>query len=78
MNKWIKKERKRLIELHGGKCSVSICGSTSNLEFAHVQPTGLKGEGRGRKERVYDIRDNPDSYILLCSGCHKALDEGDL
>lgn len=58
------KFRKQLIKIFGGKCI--ICGSTEDLEFAHIKPTKLKGRGRERKERYYDILNNPDSYALTC------------
>ena len=72
MNDWIKKALEKLRKAFGTKCS--FCGTTANLEFAHLEPTELCGRGRGRKERYYDIKKNPDSYVLLCAGCHKTLD----
>ncbi len=44
------------------------------LEFAHLQPTGLDGLGRGRKARLLDIRRNPRAYALLCVVHHGELD----
>jgi 5-methylcytosine-specific restriction endonuclease McrA len=72
-NKWIKKERKNLVEEFGGSCQE--CGSTKKLEFAHIKPTNLSGWGRGRKERYYDVKNNKDCYKLLCKKCHKELDK---
>lgn len=72
MNEWIKSARERLIIQRGGKCVE--CGRTDHLEFAHLQETGLKGRGRGRKERYYDVVKNPDAYVLLDKGCHRRLD----
>jgi hypothetical protein len=43
-----------------------------NLEFAHLAPTGLRGRGRGQIQRYYDIRRHPESYALLCRGCHRS------
>lgn len=63
-NKDIKRLKKKLIKQFGGKCI--ICGSIKNLEFAHLKPTKLKGIGRGRKERYYDVLKNPDCYVLTC------------
>lgn len=71
-NKWIKKARKRLIVLWGLKCF--MCGTTERLEFAHINDTGLNGLGRGRKERYYDVINNPDDYVLLCKTCHREFD----
>ena len=69
-NEWIKK-RKHEIMLN----VICIkCGSIENLEYAHIKPTGLSGMGRGRKERFYDLLRHPDSYIVLCHGCHEAMD----
>ena len=69
-NRWI---REKLDELKRGHCQ--ICGNWSpRREMAHVQPTGLNGLGRGRKERYYDYKKHPESYKLLCHKCHKKLD----
>lgn len=68
-NTWIAKKMVELRESRGNKCEV--CGVTEGLEFAHVKETSLKGRGRGRKERYYDIIKNPESYKLVCSNCHK-------
>lgn len=73
MNVWIRKSRKKLIQDYGGKCSK--CKSIFNLEFAHVSQTKLFGRGRGRKERYYDIINNPTKYILLCNKCHYLRDK---
>lgn len=50
------------------------CGSTSDLEWAHLWPTGLKGRGRGLSQRVHDITNNPSAYRLLCRVHHALLD----
>lgn len=55
-------------ELYGGKCW--ICGSTDKLEFAHIIPTGLYGMGRGKRNRLKDVINNPECYALLCNYCH--------
>lgn len=73
VNGWIKRAFKKLRKAFGGACR--ICGSTEKLQFAHLEPTNVKGRGRGRKERYYDIKNNPDSYILLCEPCHRTLDK---
>jgi len=51
------------------------CGHRSKLEFAHVKKTKLTGiTGRGKCKRLYDIKNNLGSYILLCHGCHRQFD----
>lgn len=56
----------------GGRCEE--CGRTYDLEFAHIRPNGLKGEGRGSRQRYYNIRKNPQDYRLLCRLCHHDFD----
>lgn len=79
-NRLIRRDIDRLKDDFGGVCW--NCGSSINVQFAHVEETGLSGMGRGRKERYYDIINNPTAYALLCggedrvSGCHKAFDLG--
>jgi hypothetical protein len=63
-NERAKVEMQLLREQFGGKCE--ICGSTEKLEFSHREPTGLSGMGRGRKERITDIRKNRNKYMLTC------------
>ena len=66
----------------GGRCF--HCGAKERgsrneptlLEFAHIEPTGLNGRGRGQSARVYDIKNNQDKYILLCGQCHSEFDWG--
>lgn len=79
-NKWIKKARQKLIEQFGGCCK--NCGERAKLEFAHKHeketPIINKKRGRGRKERYYDIKKNPECYYLLCNPCHRDYDAGRL
>ena len=77
-NKRAKLQRKKLIERFGGKCQNPNCGSTSELQFAHVEPTELSviRRGRGRKERLSDISKRPECFAFLCEGCHRAFDSG--
>jgi hypothetical protein len=76
----IRKQMDKLKEKFGGRCW--NCGSTVNLQFAHIKETDINGRGRGRKERYYDIIKHPESYALLCGGddgvggCHKGYDGG--
>lgn len=44
------------------------------LQFAHIKPTKLNGEGRGIRHRYYDIKRNPDSYYLTCKSNHDKID----
>jgi 5-methylcytosine-specific restriction endonuclease McrA len=71
-NEWIKKAMRHLKQDRGGKCQK--CGNGGRLEFAHIEPTDLNGRGRGRKERYYDVINNPTAYLLLCRNCHKLFD----
>ena len=73
-NRRAPERRNELIIEFGGKCEE--CHSTESLEFAHKEPTGLSGRGRGRKERLYDVINNPDKYRLLCKDCHEMYDNG--
>jgi len=74
VNEWIKKAMVRLRNSFANCCL--YCGGEEKLEFAHVNPTDLKGWGRGRKERYYDIVKHPDDYVLFCKGCHRDYDNG--
>jgi hypothetical protein len=77
-NRFWRRMRARLIAERGGACEglpgQSRCGSTDELEFAHVAPTGLNGRGRGYNDRTQDVRRHPEAYRLLCSSCHWKLD----
>jgi len=72
-NKWIKRKIKKV---KMGNCEG--CGLFCKREFAHKEPTGLSGNGRGRKERYYDWKNNKDKYHLLCKMCHEMYDYGAL
>ena len=50
------------------------CPRVTRLEFAHLLPTKLKGEGRGARQRCLDILRNPHAYGLVCRTCHRRLD----
>ena len=67
--------RKLLIEAFGGKCQFEGCEETENLEFAHRVPTELNGWGRGRKERIQDVINNPCCYALSCKKHNKEFQE---
>ena len=66
-NNWIVKKFRELRKERGGRCI--FCDTSKSLEFAHIKETGLRGNSGGRKERYYDIKNNPKSYILLCKPC---------
>jgi hypothetical protein len=70
-----RERRLRLEKLHGGACLK--CGSKERLQFAHLTPTKLKGKGRGQNERLKDIEDNPQCYVLLCTTCHREYDKNE-
>lgn len=62
----------------GGRC-VMADGTPhmGRLEFAHLpgKPTGVCGRGRGRTDRYYDVKRNPECYVLLCRSHHRRIDE---
>jgi hypothetical protein len=73
------KIKKKLIELHGGKCS--ICGynkSIRALHFHHIDPTkkqfGIAASGCCR---AFDkILKEADKCLLVCSNCHCEIEDG--
>jgi hypothetical protein len=71
-NEWVKRRWALLIERYGGRCS--SCGAAYDLEFAHLQPTQCRGEGRGKYRRLRDILQNAGLYRLLCMNCHDEMD----
>ncbi len=84
-NRGVIRARANLHKKFAGKCWFPECGEEDPelLEFAHIFQTDLKGRGRGRKERVYDISKNPGSYGYFCKLHHaeverilKILDQG--
>ena len=79
-NIWRAKARKRrwnaLKESRGSVCEKKDCTNKMFLQFAHITPTKLSGRGRGSELRYYDIKNNPDQYLLLCITHHQELDYG--
>ena len=71
---WFDQKWQELFDEHGGECT--LCPAKTDLEFAHLEPTGLQGRGRGKMKRYYDIKKNPKKYALLCAGCHSKFDWG--
>lgn len=74
--RWLAKKFEELKVLFGGKCI--FCGTTFELQFAHIKETGLFGWSRGKKARYYDILYHQDCYRLMCKKCHKLFDKGEL
>jgi hypothetical protein len=64
----------RLFAQFGGKCVVRACTVFVDLQFAHIEPTGLHGRGRGRRSRLLDVRRHPESYALMCKLHHDLFD----
>lgn len=62
----------------GSRCfHCNTRGSKKNqMEFAHLQPTGLNGIGRGSHHRRLDVLKHQDKYTYLCRNCHQDLDKG--
>lgn len=52
------------------------CGNedVDDLEFAHLEPTNIRGPSRGWERRYLDVLKNRWSYTLLCWDCHLAFD----
>lgn len=51
----------------GNKCSFRGCPRTRGLEFAHKRKTALSGHsGRGRSNRLTDVKKHTSSYMLRC------------
>jgi len=72
---YLNKLKSKLIKALGSDCR--MCGHRRKLEFAHVKRTQLCGKtGRGKCKRLYDIKNNLSSYILLCKRpCHLNFDK---
>ena len=70
-----KKLRVELAKAFGGVCQHPDCEKTQDLQFAHRRPTKLSGKGRGRKERIQDILNNPLDYALSCRVHNNYFDE---
>ena len=58
------------------KCG--ICGHKQKIEFHHIKPTTLNGQGRGLWRRAKDIREHPDAYLPLCYFCHRKVTAGEI
>lgn len=71
-NRWVYRKFNELKKAYGNKCMK--CGSTDNLQFAHVKHNGFNGMGRGKSHRYYNIVKNLDCYRLWCKKCHDEYD----
>ena len=65
----------------GGRCMYKKngikCRCTFDLEFAHVIETVLskkKKSGRSSYERLKDLIENPECFLLLCPNHHMIVD----
>lgn len=78
-NLYAKQLRLKLIVSFGSVCQEKDCQESDpkKLQFAHIKKTKILKvtRGRGRKERLYDVKKNPKSYILFCKSHHKQFDE---
>ena len=65
----------RLRELFGGGCAWpdNWLPHGGALQFAHRLPTNLSGMGRGKQERILDIKNHPYNYLLLCEVHHNEI-----
>ena len=67
------KKRKKLIDQFGGHCEK--CPSTENLEFAHKVGFRTKlGKSRGMGNRLKEVENNPEQFLLLCRQDHMKYD----
>jgi len=57
---------RELKKVRGNKCTTRGCNRVRGLEFAHKNKTGLSGSGRGRSNRLADVKSHPKSYELKC------------
>lgn len=64
---WYSNQRKKLVNLLGGKCVV--CGETEEdfLEFDHIKPVRGKREGNS----IMQVKKHPERFQLLCANCHR-------
>lgn len=69
-----------LITAYGGKCMIEGCTEQDPdvLQFAHLKPTKLSGSGRGMGRRLYDVKNNFQSYCLICPWEHYLFDSGEI
>jgi hypothetical protein len=74
-NRYIKRVREEERLRRGGYCQNNSCSFNDfYLTFAHLRPNSVRGEGRGRKERIFHVINNPHEYAMLCWECHMGFD----
>jgi hypothetical protein len=66
--------RRAEIARRGGKCETLNCGRKHRLQFAHKEPDGVNGRGRGLIRRILAVKRAPQKYIVLCHWCHLRFD----
>lgn len=65
------------INWFGGVCMWDGCEKTFGLEFAHAIPTELsrtKTTERSSYERLQDLMNNPECFLLYCPPHHREFD----
>ena len=75
---YVDREFARLRQLFGNRCVVCDRHQReilSPLEFAHIAETGLQSQGRGIRQRMFDIKHHPDRYRLMCHEDHCEFDK---
>ncbi len=73
------------LEWFGGRCmdvdeKGIQCNCTFDLELAHAKPTTLsikKSTARSSYERLKDVMENPECFLLFCTQHHFAFDGKD-
>ena len=65
-----------LLSIYGNECNICFGTKCYNvkLQVAHIKETELSGRSRGKRKRLYDIKNNQDSYVLLGKTCHIEYD----
>lgn len=70
---WCNRILNSIRALYSNSCV--LCKGKDELEFAHLERTGLSfSDGRGKFKRTSDILRNPGKYTLLCRECHHDFD----
>lgn len=71
---WMKERRNRAIEYLGDKC---LCGSVSNLEFHHKEPSKKERNISSLLScRWESLSKELDKCELLCESCHNSIHSG--
>lgn len=73
------------LEWYGGRCmdvdeKGIQCNCTFDLELAHAKSTALsikKSSARSSWERLKDVMENPECFLLFCTKHHFAFDGKD-